>query len=102
VRDNPLATTTSWEETQRLIQSFGVEIQRDPVDMEARIEFKARGLPKRTIYFADSAGIEYKLQGVLDEFPQLGGVAIWGIGGEDPANWDVLRAARQANCTLTT
>ena len=102
MRDNPPASNISWEEVQRLIASFGVEVQRDPADMEAHIEFKAHGLPKRTIYFADSTGIEYKLRGVLDEFPQLGGVAIWGIGGEDPANWDVLRAARPANCALTT
>ncbi|MCC6801911.1 MAG: hypothetical protein IT319_03420 [Anaerolineae bacterium] len=102
VRDNPPAHNISWVEVERLVQSFGVEIQRDPADMEAHLEFKARGLPKRTIYFADSVGIEYKLQAVLAEFPQLGGVAIWGIGGEDPANWDILRAARQAHCMLTT
>lgn len=100
-RDTPPATTTSWVEVQRLIESFKVEIQRDPADMEAFISFKARGLPKRTIYFADSVGIEYKLLQALSEFPQLGGVAIWGIGGEDPANWDVLRVARPAHCTLT-
>jgi spore germination protein YaaH len=69
--------------------------------MEAFISFKARGLPSQTIYFADSIALEYKLQEIMAEFPALGGVAIWGIGGEDPANWDVLRAARQLNCRLS-
>lgn len=97
-RDNPPAATTSWQAIQPLIQSYNVEIQRDPADMEARIEVKVRGLPKQTITFADSTGIEYKVQRILDAFPDLGGVAIWGIGGEDPANWDVLQAARPSNC----
>ena len=65
LRDNPPATTTSWDAAQRLIDSFHPEIQRDPADMEAHIEIKARGLPKQTIYFADSVGIEYKLSQML-------------------------------------
>jgi spore germination protein YaaH len=99
-RGRPPATTTSWESTQRLIDSFEVAVERDPADMEARIEFKARGLPRQTIYFADSVGIDYKLRMILNEFPELGGIAIWGIGGEDPANWEILRAARASNCVL--
>ena len=98
-RDTPPATTTSWQAVQRLIESYGVEIQRDPADMEARIEVKARGLPKQSLIFADSLAIEYKVKQILNDFPDVGGVAIWGIGGEDPANWDVLRAVRPANCT---
>jgi spore germination protein YaaH len=102
LRDNPPATTTTWDSAQRLINSFRPEIQRDPADMEAHIEVKARGLPRQTIYFADSVGIEYKLDQIMTDFPQLGGVAIWGIGGEDPADWNVLRerAAQQPNCNL--
>jgi hypothetical protein len=57
-------------------------------------------LPKQTLYFADSVEIDYKLKQILTNFPDLGGVAIWGIGGEDPADWEVLRAARQPNCHL--
>ena len=70
-------------------------------DMEAHFTFKPKGLPRKTVYFADSTGIEYKLQRVLNKFPDLGGVAIWGIGGEDSANWNVLPPARQPNCNLS-
>jgi hypothetical protein len=83
-----------------LIDSFGLEVERDPADMEAHIQLTARGLPRQMIYFADSAGIEYKLNLILNAFPELGGVAIWGLGGEDPAAWEVLRAARQPNCKV--
>lgn len=97
-RERPPATTIDWMAAQRVIEAFAPEVQRDPTNREAFIRFKARGLPSQTIYFADSVALEYKLQGIMVEFPALGGVAIWGIGGEDPANWDVLRAARTPNC----
>lgn len=101
-RDSPPATTVDWAAAQRLIETWELQIERDPADMEAWITFKARGLPRQTIYFADSVGIEYKLDLILDAFPRLGGVALWGIGGEDPAIWEVLRQAQQANCNLPT
>ncbi len=99
LRDNPPATTITWQAAQRLVETYELEIMRE-TDMEAHIEFKARGLPRQTIYFADSAGIEYKVNTVLADFPELGGVAIWGVGGEDPDIWGRLRAARQPNCQL--
>lgn len=99
-RDKPPATTTSWMSAQRLIESFGLDVQRDPSDMEAHIDFKAPGLPKQTLYLADSVEIDYKLKRVLEAYPELGGIAIWGIGGEDPANWDILRAAHRSDCTF--
>ncbi|MEP7293220.1 MAG: glycosyl hydrolase family 18 protein [Chloroflexota bacterium] len=102
LRDKPPATTTTWEAAQRLIDIYDLEITRNPANMEAMITFKARGLPRQTITFADSAGLEYKLEMILADFPDLGGAAIWGVGGEDPDIWNVLREARQPNCTLRT
>ena len=99
LRDNPPATTITWAAAQRLIETYELEVVRE-TDMEAHIEFKARGLPRQTIYFADSAGIEYKVGSILADFPQLGGVAIWGVGGEDPDIWERLRDARLPNCDL--
>lgn len=99
-RDSPPATTVDWAAAQRLIETWELEIERDPADMEAWITFKARGLPRQTIYFADSVGIEYKLGLIFEAFPALGGAAIWGVGGEDPAAWEVLRSAPQAHCPL--
>lgn len=98
-RNRPPATTISWESVQPLIESFKLQVQRDPGG-DAFTELNARGLPRQTLYFADSAAIEYKLEQVLAAYPELGGVAIWGIGGEDPANWDILRAARPSNCVM--
>ncbi|MBI5961224.1 MAG: hypothetical protein HY866_20975 [Chloroflexi bacterium] len=89
---------TTWESVQRTIESFDLSIERNPADMEAYIEVHARGLPKQTVYVADAAGLQYKLTLLLSTHPELGGVAIWGLGGEDPANWDVLREFAQGQC----
>ena len=91
-------TVTTWESAQRTIESFDLTVERNPADMEAHIEVSARGLPKQTYYFADATGLEYKLMLILNAYPDLGGVAIWGLGGEDPANWDVLRQFGQGSC----
>lgn len=90
-RGTPPATTVSWANTQRYIDSFDLEIQRDPANMELFVDLRVTGLPRQTIYLADAIGLAYKLEHISEAFPGLGGVSIWGIGGEDPANWDVLR-----------
>ncbi|MBK8136176.1 MAG: hypothetical protein IPK52_10080 [Chloroflexi bacterium] len=97
-RGNPPATTINWEGVQRYIDSFKPEIQRDPANMEAFIDFKPVGLPRQVVYFADATSVAFKVEQALAAFPELGGVAIWGLGGEDPANWDVLRDLRPAAC----
>jgi spore germination protein len=98
LRGSPPATTISWESAQRSITSFDLPITRDPVDMEARVDLNVRGLPPQTIYLADSVGLEYRMSLIMEAYPQLGGIAIWGIGGEDPASWDVLRALEGRPC----
>ncbi len=92
-------TTTTWESAQRVITSYDLTIERDPADMEAFFSFKVTGLPRQTIYVADAAGLQYKLGLIRAEFPTLGGVAIWGLGGEDPANWNILREIATTGCT---
>jgi len=90
----------TWEGAQRTIESYDLTVERDPVDMEAWFSLKVTGLPRQTYYFADAVGLEYKLSMILMQHPTLGGVAIWGLGGEDPANWDVLRTFSQGDCDL--
>ncbi|MBZ0317160.1 MAG: hypothetical protein K8L91_12130 [Anaerolineae bacterium] len=92
------AISIPYSSVQRSIEAFDLAFTRDPADMEARLDFKAPGLPAQTIYVADAIGLEYKLDLIMEEFPELGGVAIWGIGGEDPANWGIIRDMRPASC----
>ena len=92
--------TITWESFQHTVDSFGLTVARDPADREAYVQFKVRGLPAQTIYVADAVGLAYKLDVLLSAYPDLGGVAIWGIGGEDPQLWDVLRARHTRDCAL--
>lgn len=101
-RGTPPATTINWEGVQRYVKSLKPEVLRDPADMEAYLDFKPVGLPRQVIYFADATFVRFKLQQVLAAHPDLGGVAIWGLGGEDPDNWSVLDELRPAQCGSNT
>lgn len=90
-RGTPPATTVSYQSIQRWVQSFDPEIVRDPAIMEMTIDLKVPGLPRQTISMNDAESVAYKIERVLADHPELGGVAIWGVGGEDPAVWDALR-----------
>jgi spore germination protein YaaH len=43
----------------------------------------------RTVWFSSSRALEAKLD--LIEAEDLGGLAIWRLGNEDPRNWEVIR-----------
>lgn len=90
-RGTPPAQTITWSSIQNWMNNLGAEIQRDPVDMEAFLDFRVTGLPRQTVYVADPIGLDFKLEHITAAFPTLGGVSIWGIGGEHPGLWDTLR-----------
>lgn len=102
LRGEPPAETIQWETIMQLVTAFDVEIERLADDYEAFVDLEAPNLPRRVMYFADAAGLRYKLARVLEQYPRLGGLAIWGLGGEDPASWDVINALRPADCTSDT
>lgn len=90
-RGTPPATTVAYAGIENYIESFDLEIYRDADDMEAYIDFSVPGLPRQVVYFADPVGLDHKLAALRDTYPTLGGVSIWGIGGEHPGMWDTLR-----------
>jgi spore germination protein YaaH len=100
-RGTPPSITVTWSSIQNWVENLGVEILRDPESMEAYMDFKAPGLPRQTIYIADAEGLAAKLDAVLADYPALGGVSIWGIGGEHPGMWDTLRAVTMGCGTNT-
>lgn len=88
----------TWESVQRAVSAYNLTLERDPASQEAWVTIAQRGLPKQTIYVADAVALDDKLCRLLAQFPDLGGVAIWGLGGEDPANWDILRRYEHSPC----
>ncbi len=99
-RGNPPAQATTWSSVQPWIESFNVEVQRLPESGEAFIDYKPRGLPRQVVVFNDGESVRARLETVLAAHPDVGGLAIWGLGGEDPAVWDALAELRPADCAL--
>jgi len=94
-RGRPPATTTNWEAAERMVSSFDLEPERDADSGELLIDLDVRGLARQTITMSDATTLEARLQALPRD---LGGVAVWGLGGEDPLNWHVLREQRPASC----
>lgn len=97
-RGRPPATATTWEAAERMVTQFKLEPARDPEGQELAIELDVTGLPRQNLYVSDALTTAARLEAL----PTIGGVAIWGLGGEDPANWQVLRDERPAACGLRT
>lgn len=90
-RRGNVVSVITWQTVQHWVESFKLEISRDSADQEAHLELDVTGLPDQSIYVADAQNLQFKLDTLLETYPELGGVAIWGLGGEDPAQWNVLR-----------
>ena len=56
------------------------------------------GLPRQTVYVSDAVTTAGRLADLASRGLATAGVAVWGLGGEDPVSWDALREARPAAC----
>jgi len=97
-RGRPPAVAVTYEAVMRTVETFELETTRDPASGAIVVELKQRGLPSRTVYLEDAESLGNRLTPMIDLYTSLGGAAIWGLGGEDPAVWDVLRELRPAQC----
>lgn len=96
-RGRPPAHATTWEAAERMVTQFGLAPVREPDSQELQIELDVTGLPRQDVTISDALTLEARL-GALPS--GVGGVAIWGVGGEDPENWRVLAERRPAECNL--
>ncbi|MCC6309412.1 MAG: hypothetical protein IT345_00720 [Trueperaceae bacterium] len=99
-RGRPPAAATTWEATRRLIDQFKLDAAREPDSGELTADLNVTGLPRQTVYVSDALTLAGRLADLAGRGLATAGVAIWGIGGEDPATWQVLRDARPAECRL--
>lgn len=88
------AKAYNWQDFDAIIQAYGAEKvlvetdSRGRVVQENRITYTLRGT-RRVAYFATKSSLDAKI--TLVQNLDLGGIAIWRLGGEDPENWDVIR-----------
>lgn len=87
----PGARSVTWRQAHALLQSHVSTLVRT-LSGEARFVYRAQRV-RHVVYFQDSAAISAKLQVVLVDHPAIAGVAIWSMGGEDPAFWTLLHSS---------
>lgn len=76
-----------WQQAVKTAQLRNASIQRDESG-EAWFTFDNG---RFTVYFADAENLRVKLAAIGAAHPEIAGIAIWRLGGEDPENWQVIR-----------
>lgn len=97
-RGRPPAVATTWEATSLQVKQFSLEPERERDSGELIVELDVPGLPKQVTYVSDATTTQGRLERLADDGLLGAGVAIWGVGGEDPGAWEALRRARPADC----
>ena len=81
-----------WRQVARIVERENAEIVRD----EPTEPWFTYDDGRQAVYFADAASIEARASAILARHPDLAGLAIWRLGGEDPENWPALHRALSA------
>jgi len=90
------ATSLEWEGVQDLIAATGAQRRWEEVDAEGRHVAEpwftyTVGSVQHEVWYADGESVAARLS-LVREYG-LGGVVLWRLGGEDPANWAFIAAA---------
>lgn len=80
-----------WRQAMKTLAQQGATLQRD-ASGEAWYTYDD---DRFTVYFADAENLRVKLAAISAAHPELAGIAIWRLGGEDPANWAAIRTWAQ-------
>ncbi len=85
-------TSVTYDEAEDLVVRYGATVSHDPSG-EATFGYVDGGGRTHAVYFQDRAALVAKLRLLTTQHPAVRGIAIWVMGGEDPAFWDDVRAA---------
>ncbi len=86
------AQSLNWRQALQLAEQQGVQGQRDPASGEMTFTY---GDGQHTVWFNDGETLTGRLALLREKHPNVAGIAIWPLGGEDPANWTAIRAAAE-------
>ena len=84
------AATVNYSDVQSLIKIYNPNIARD-ASGEATFKYVAARGRNHTVFFQDRTALAGKLQMLRDKHAAIRGIAIWVMGGEDPAFWDEIK-----------
>lgn len=85
----------TWAMINEIIQTYRLSVNlmesnQNGLVQENWITYSSRTEGRREVWFATSSGLDAKLR--LVQELDLAGIAIWRLGGEDPRNWEIIRA----------
>ena len=81
-------TGIEWREAVKTARQQAVTPQRD----ESGEAWFTYDDGRFTVYYADAENLRVKLAAISAAHPDIAGIAIWRLGGEDPENWEAIRA----------
>jgi spore germination protein len=84
------AQSLNWGQATQLRDTNHAQVQRDASN-EGFFSYGSDG--QDTVYFNDGLTMQTRLRAALAKHPQIAGIALWSLGGEDPANWTAIREA---------
>ena len=77
-----------WRQATKRAKMYSANVQRDDSSGEAWFIYDDG---RHTVYFNDAETLMRRLDLMLGKHPDIAGVSIWRLGGEDPDNWPVLQ-----------
>lgn len=80
------AESLEWQQVVKRAERSGADIERDQPG-EAWFSYDDG---RHTVYFADAEALAERLAFVFARHPEIAGIAIWRLGGEDARNWQVI------------
>jgi spore germination protein YaaH len=81
-------TGIEWQQAVKTASRLNITPQRD----ESGEAWYTYDDGRFTVYYADAENLRVKLAAISAAHPAIAGIAIWRLGGEDPANWEAIRA----------
>mgnify|MGYP005844551069 CR=1 FL=1 len=87
-----------FEDVQKLLSTKDITIlesKRDESSNEPMLRYGKTGVEQIT-YYQDVQALQGRIHLIHNHFPQIGGVALWRLGGEDPSVWEALRLLRKS------
>ncbi|WP_378952824.1 glycosyl hydrolase family 18 protein [Pelosinus sp. sgz500959] len=72
-----------------LITRFGATIQWDEASQSPHFNYTETDSTNHEVWYENSQSLKYKLD-LVNQY-NIAGIALWKLGGEDPASWQVIK-----------
>jgi spore germination protein len=82
-------TDLVWTQAMDLASHFAAPLMWDSASASPWLQYSS-GSARHTVWFENGSSVGAKLD--VTRVHDVGGIAVWRLGGEDPANWSAVRS----------